>query len=460
MLRTLRSLRARITLFATLAVTVALVAAALGLVFTVERTLLGRLTHSAIEQMDRVATALSQGRDPNTAIVEGPEVLVQVLDEDGELIDTVPDDALFAFGVRSNFEAPVTDAFVSSDQIPTIAPAPSEGATIIRQLNAEELILAQKTVETPDGKRTVVAISPFSGVSRSIDTVVTSLWIGTPLLIAFVGLITWYFTGRTLKPVAAITQRADEISHSTLDERLPTPGTGDEVDHLGATLNSMLDRLEDAARRQREFVSDASHELRSPLAAIIAQLEVALAHPDSARWQDVATDALGEAGRLDRLVGDLLTLARADELAPKTESVDLIETVEAQIERYRDPRITVHGKASPIRADRDQIEKMVTNLLDNARRHARDRIDVSVTQTQTGLVLCVDDDGPGVRHEERERIFERFTRLEDGRTRDAGGVGIGLALVARIAAGHGGSVVCQTSALGGASFQVRLPSFS
>lgn len=455
MLKRLRSLRFRITLFATLAVTAALVAAGVGLVLTVERTLLGRLRSAAIDRVEAVADAVAAGRDPDVDTGEPPETLVQVLDEDGVVVDTVPRDAFIRFG--GTFERPVTDPLASRQQATIIQRAPAEGATVIRQLDAEELILAQKTVDSPDGTRTVVAVSPFSGVARSIDSVVTALWVGTPFLIAFVAWVSWNLTGRTLKPVDQIRRRADEISHSTLGERLPSPGTDDEIDRLAVTLNSMLARLEDSARRQREFVSDASHELRSPIAAIRAQLEVALAHPEQGSWAKVAGDSLAETDRLERLVGDLLALARAEELSPRVERVDVSDVVQEQIERNRDPRVRVETRPGIVEGDRDQLDRAVANLLDNARRHARERIDVTIAEDTGAVLLSVEDDGAGIPQGSRERVFERFTRLEDGRTRNDGGVGIGLALVARVADNHRGSVRCVESALGGARIELRLP---
>lgn len=454
MRRRLRSLRVRVALSATLAVTAALVAAALGLVLTVERTLLGRLRAQAIERMDAVADAIAVGRSPQVETDEPPDVLVQVLDENGDVVEVVPEAAPFSFSI--------VDGNATDTAPPPVAPlpgldlAPVEG-TIVRQLDAEELILAQRSVESPDGDRTIVAISPFSGVSRSVDTVVTTLWIGTPVLIAVVAFVSWHFAGRTLGPVDAMTRRAEEISHSTLGGRLPRPGTHDEVDRLALTLNSMLERLDGAARRQREFVSDASHELRSPIAAIRAQLEVALAHPDAASWEEAAEGALAETARLERLVGDLLALARAEERVLGREPVDVVSMVEELIERAGDARVTLEARAARVDGDRDLLDRALANLLDNARRHARDRVHVSVTPEPSTVVVTVDDDGPGIPEHERVRVFERFRRLEEGRRRDRGGVGIGLSVVARVAESHDGSVRCLASRLGGARFELRLP---
>jgi signal transduction histidine kinase len=445
------SLRTRVTLFATGVVAIALIAAASGLVFAVERTLLGRLENEAVDQLERIASAVEAGQDP--AEVEGgpAEVMVQVIDDQGNVVDVVP----------GGNEAVLRQRIQIAGTPGLVAPGPGAvhepGTIVVRQLDRRELILAQKTVESPAGERTVVAISPFSGAAHSVDTVVSALWIGTPFLIAFVGLVCWYFAGRTLRPVDAITQRADEISHTTLSDRLPRPGTDDEIDRLAVTLNSMLERLDEAARRQRAFVSDASHELRSPIAAIKTQIEVAMAHPESSHWTDVGSSVLSETRRLEGLVDDILTLARADEVGAERLPVDLADLVRGEVARVNDDRVRIRVQPVVTEVDRDQIERALSNLLSNARRHANARIDVSLRVMDDQVHIIVDDDGPGVPAEDRERVFERFARLDAARGRATGGFGIGLAVVRRVALLHHGEAICSDSPLGGARFEVVLP---
>ena len=450
MLEKLRPLRVRVTLFATLAVTAALVAAAVGLVLVVERTLIGRLERAAIDHMNRVADALADGREPPMGRTNPVDVMVQVLDESGEIIQSFHEQSIISA------EAPPQPAF-SPPPGGLVTGLPTQGQVVVRQVDTKDLILAQRTVDSPEGRRTVVSISPLSEVSRSIDTVIRILWMGIPLLIAVVALVCWYFTGRTLKPVDAMTRRAADISHSTLSGRLPRPETNDEIDRLAVTLNSMLERLEEASQRQHEFVSDASHELRSPISAIKSQLEVALVHPEASSWRAVATNALAESGRMERLVEDLLTLAQAEETASAREPLDLSELVSSETGRLKDARLVLDLDGVVVLGDERQLRRAVANLVENATRYADDRIEVSLRRRDRHVVLAVDDDGPGVRAGERERIFERFTRLDEGRARNHGGIGIGLALVRRVSANHGGQVVCGESRLGGARFEVRLP---
>jgi signal transduction histidine kinase len=224
-------------------------------------------------------------------------------------------------------------------------------------------------------------------------------------------------------------------------------------------MNSMLDRLEQSAVRQRRFVSDASHELRSPVAAIRAQLEVALRRGDATDWPMVAQHVLEEDERLADAVTELLELARAEEGAhPEHTHVDLDEVMlgETVLER-RVPVDTSRVSAGRVRGSSVQLARAVRNLLENACRHAASKVEVTLTTTQDDVTLLVDDDGPGIAPEDRARVFDRFTRLDDGRARDAGGVGLGLAMVSTIVERHRGSVTIETAPLGGARFVVRLP---
>jgi len=227
----------------------------------------------------------------------------------------------------------------------------------------------------------------------------------------------------------------------------------------------MLERLERSVVRQRQFVSDASHELRSPVATIRTELEVAQLHPDRTDWDEVARNVLLEDERLERVVADLLVLARLDEEpaldrrgAPE---VDLDAVVQAEAARARRLPVDVHmvGPAK-VRGRVDELTRLVGHLLDNAARHGRSAVSISLVAVPGSLitVLAVDDDGPGIPPDQRDAVFERFGRLEEGRSRDGGGAGLGLAVVRRIAERHGGSVQITESPLTGARFVVDLPS--
>jgi signal transduction histidine kinase len=267
--------------------------------------------------------------------------------------------------------------------------------------------------------------------------------------------------------VEAIRAEAESISGDTMHRRLPEPPNGDEIGRLARTMNDMLGRLEDSAQRQRQFVSDASHELRSPVAAIRTDLEVALLHEgDDADWPTVARAVLSEEARLETLLGDLLVLASDDEtsaLGPRASAVDLARLATDEAARGRRVPVRVDRPAG----DRDdafvvtgvvaRLERALANLVDNAARHAASTVRLSVSRYGDRVRVVVDDDGPGVPAIDRERIFERFARLDGSRARDSGGAGLGLAVVRSIATRHGGYVWADTSPLGGARFTIELP---
>jgi signal transduction histidine kinase len=305
-----------------------------------------------------------------------------------------------------------------------------------------------------------VVFPSLEEVRKSVAGFETAAVIGVPLLVVLLAVLTWVIVGRVLRPVEAIRSRVAAIGGSDLDQRVPEPGTDDEVGRLATTMNDMLARLEASAGRQAQFVSDASHELRSPLASIRAQLEVALTHPGSSEWSDVAGGVLEESRRMERLVDDLLTLARADEgmVAVASDPVDLGEIVGAEAHRPASPvTVTADGAEAIVAGDALALRRLVRNLVDNAVRHAASRVDAVVVVNATDALLTVDDDGPGVPPAERERVFERFTRLEEARTRDAGGAGLGLAVVREIARSHGGDAHLTDSPLGGTRAVVRIP---
>jgi signal transduction histidine kinase len=266
--------------------------------------------------------------------------------------------------------------------------------------------------------------------------------------------------GRALHPVESIRARVAEIGGSgRIDRRVPEPAGHDEVWRLARTMNEMLQRLQAAAERQRRFVADASHELRSPLASLRTQLEVSRDY--AARRVGAVDDQLAEVERMECLVGDLLLLAKADErrLVVRSRPVDLREVVLDEVERagsrVRVRLDTAGVAAATVHGDREELARVVRNLLDNAVRYARDRVELSLAERNRHVELSVADDGPGVPAAARERVFERFARLDEGRARDAGGTGLGLAIVREVVVAHGGSVTVDSAP--GARFVINLP---
>ena len=257
----------------------------------------------------------------------------------------------------------------------------------------------------------------------------------------------------------------DEITGSTMHRRVPEPATSDEIGRLARTMNAMLARLDATATQQRRFVSDASHELRSPVAAIRTSLEVARRTSDRADWPAVADTALAEEARLEALLDDLLLLAAHDEngsdpIRPKPVNLTALATTEARRPR-RVPVEVIHwpddGEPLEIAAVEDQLAHAVSNLVDNAARYATSAVQITLSCFDDKVRIVVDDDGPGIAPSDRERVFERFTRLDDSRARTQGGSGLGLAVVRAIVARHRGQIRIEDSPLGGARFVVELP---
>jgi signal transduction histidine kinase len=246
---------------------------------------------------------------------------------------------------------------------------------------------------------------------------------------------------------------------------VPEPATNDEIGRLARTMNAMLDRLEQASTTRRRFVSDASHELRSPVAAIRTDVEVALAEGERADWPATARAVLTEEARLDALIGDLLLLAASDESSASTTAtarVDLETLVVEEAARRRRLDVSVDVATDDpdtlaVSGDRAQLQRVLANLLDNACRHGQRRVDVTLRSVGDIVIIDVDDDGPGIAPADRQRVFERFARLDEGRDRDRGGAGLGLAVVDAIVRSHGGSVSIGDSPLGGARFMVEIP---
>jgi signal transduction histidine kinase len=315
--------------------------------------------------------------------------------------------------------------------------------------------------EDAEDHEVVVAVS-LEDVEDSTAALVPLLLVGLPLVLLVVGGTTWMVVTRALRPVERIRREVDAITGDRLDRRVPEPASRDEIHRLALTMNRMLERLEDARRRQQQFVGDASHELRSPLAGIRQTAEVARAHPGALPEGELADAVLEETERMQRLVEQLLLLTRADEGAvlDQPREVDLDDLVLAEAARVRRAGLTVDSAgvgATRVLGDRSALGQVVRNLVDNASRHASARVLLTLGTRGTEAQLSVEDDGPGVPHDQRERIFARFVRLDEARARDAGGSGLGLAIVEEIVRIHGGSVSASESALGGARFVVRLP---
>lgn len=307
-----------------------------------------------------------------------------------------------------------------------------------------------------------VVFADVGDVRHSVDSIRAIVWLSVPVLTLGAAVVAWLLTGRALRPVHDITSQVREISGRTLHERVPEPGSADEIAELAATMNAMLDRLEVDDQRLRQFVSDASHELRSPVAVLRSEAEVAARNPEHTSVAELADGVLGEATRLQGIVEDLLVLARGDERQAGADvEVDVDDVVLAEAQRRRQLPVDTRGvSAGRVLGSVDAVTRVVTHLLDNAARHGTTQVKVALAADDHAVVLVVEDDGAGIAPADRVRVFERFTRLDDARTRDRGGAGLGLAVVAETVRAMRGSVVVEDSDLGGARLVVRWPTVS
>lgn len=337
-----------------------------------------------------------------------------------------------------------------------------EGSATVDGERREYRFAAVRVTTPLDESLTVYAGAPLATERDAVGTVRRAMLIGLPALLAVVAAVTWLVTRRALRPVEGIRREMAAITASAdLSRRVPEPQARDEVARLAVTTNETLAALEGSVERQRRFVADASHELRSPIASLRTQLEVGVAHPELLDPEGAVADVV----RLQHLAADLLLLARLDAgERPVRGRVALAELVRAEVARRVGDRVAVRADELAdidVSGSRGQLARVLGNLLDNAQRHAEHAVEVSVRRERDArgawAVLAVADDGAGVPEAERERIFERFVRLDDARSRDDGGAGLGLAIARDVVARHGGTLTVREAAAGGACFEVRLP---
>ncbi|MBO9524377.1 MAG: HAMP domain-containing protein [Nocardioidaceae bacterium] len=441
------SVRLRVTAVATLFVLLVTSVGAVVVVVMIGHTVTHSLIDSARQDAAAINAQLARGVAPASASTTGrSDVVVQLVDEGGRVLaanrpSLLDEPARRRVGIDQTERVDgLTDRFTI---VAIRAKAP------VRARTGVELIVVGRSTEQRDETRAETA-----GL----------LALAVPLVSAALAVIVWISIGRALRPVEVMRGEADAITATHLRRRLAVPPGDDEIPRLARTLNEMLDRIDEGQRRQRQFVSDASHELRSPLAVIRQAAEVAVAHPDRVGVRDLADDVLVESLRLEGLVSALLLLARMENDADQpAEEVDVDDVVLSEVQRARaanpeGARIDVSGVgAGRTRGNAVLLAQAFGNLLSNARRHAAAQVAVTLREDGDGVVLQVDDDGNGVPVAERGAVFERFVRLDEARARDEGGAGLGLAIVRSIVDGHGGSVRVLEAPLGGARFEVRLP---
>lgn len=442
------SVRVRTTALAVVVVGAALIVAGVTMVVLLRRQLTADIELAALRRAHEVAAQYSPTRNPPELLTVGDDVFIQVVDERGEVASSpnvVVSKAIVELKAGDEAEViPDITGFVKEEDGPFLAVAVAAA--------------------TPSGNSKVIVGKTLEPVDETVRAVTALLLGGIPLLLLVVGSVSMRVVGRSLAPVEAIRDEVEKISSRDLHRRVPQPSGGDEISRLATTMNGMLARLENSQARQRRFVSDASHELRSPVATIRQHAEVALAHPETSKLEELADIVLLENARLQSLVEDLLLLSHVDEgtLKLRTQAVDLDDLVFEEAKRLRattELRVrTSRVSAGRVSGDREQLNRLIRNLSNNAARHARGTVEFSLRDGDGSVVLTVDDDGRGVAPSERERVFERFVRLEEGRDRESGGTGLGLAIVAEIATAHEAGIAVADSPMGGARFEVRFHS--
>jgi signal transduction histidine kinase len=301
-------------------------------------------------------------------------------------------------------------------------------------------------------------------IAESTRVLAASLLVIAPVVAALLAVLVWSLVKRTLRPVEAIRAEVAAIGGADLERRVTVPPGDDEISGLARTMNGMLERVSTSVDRQRRFVADASHELRSPLTRIRSELEVDLAHPQVADPLATHRSVLEETVGLQRLVDDLLLLARSDANVPAPtvdEPVDLDDIVVRVARRAREEAPVAvevtEVRALRTRGDARQLARAVANLADNAVRHATSRITLTLARQGDFAVLAVADDGPGIPADQRDRVFERFARLDEARPRATGGTGLGLAIAREIVEHHGGTLTIDGEHRPGVRFVVALP---
>ncbi|HJR98374.1 MAG TPA: ATP-binding protein [Actinomycetota bacterium] len=439
--------RVRTTLTAVLVVGTALVLATVALELRLRDQLTAGIEDAAFLTAESIAGTIMQGTIP--PVIDTGDLddeFVQVVDAAGAVVSTT-----------ENLGGRAVVAELEDDESIVIADLPFEDGE-------GDFLVVAVTASTDEGIRKILVGRALEPVGESTGAVAGLLVVGIPLLLVVVGAVTWTVVGRALAPVESIRSEVQTISGDRLSRRVPVPNADDEIAHLAKTMNVMLDRLEEGRDRQRRLVSDASHELRSPLAVIRQYAEVALAHPADSDVEELAEVVLAEDLRLQRMVDDLLLLTRIDEgtLTLRHSEVDLDDIVLEEASRLRaseiDRRIDSRAvSAGRIHGDAAHLERLVRNLIDNAIRHSDTTVTLSLREAGPEVVFTVDDDGPGIAPVDRKRVFERFERLEESRDRDSGGTGLGLSIVQEIAHAHHASVTVDDASTGGARLEVRFP---
>lgn len=429
-----------------------MLAVAAVLLFTVQRSqLIQNIDSSLDREAAEVVAALNSNSDA-TMGERGDDRIVQIIDGHTNIIVAASSIELRSAGLIDHRAIELDDDgrdFTTRSGLP---------------IEDDDYRLLVRRMEVRGQQAYVVVGENTDDLNDNLRTLAISIAIMVPLASALLGAVAWLTVGRTLSPVASIQRQVNAITGDRLGDRVPVPTTSDEIADLATTMNAMLDRIDHAQERQKSFVEDASHELRSPLTRLRTSLEVDLATTDR-DLNLTGHELIGDLDDLQAIVNDLLFLARTGQ-QPTTDhrAVDLdavIDRVVHQLGQHSDIDIDTKN-VDPIEliGNETHLSRLMTNLVSNALRHAETNIWISATeQAGTGTVtVAVEDDGPGIAPQDRTRVFERFTRLDQSRAATTGGSGLGLAIAAQVAETHNGAIAVTAARTGGARFLVTLRS--
>ncbi|WP_194244291.1 sensor histidine kinase [Nonomuraea phyllanthi] len=439
-----RSLRGRVTLIATAVAALVLIPVAIAGVIATRSLMSASVFRDTRDTAERIAYEMRGGALPMGAAIPVPNPsvdLIQVVGPNGQILAS--SDAARNLPPLSDIQPTAENRVIN---MTNCLPTECVHLTAVRVSMFADSPIVYAGRSTPD----LLA-------SRTLEVVVFAQ---VGVLIALASWATWLVTGRALRPVATLRAELDAVQVGDLSRRVSQPPGQDEVAQLARSVNGTLARLERSAQQQRQFASDASHELRTPIAGLRAQLESAQLYPDDTDVEALVESALRDTDRLEAIITDLLLLARiGSRVDVVRERVDLAELVRQEL-AVRCDKVPVQGELEGgvvVEGVRLQLARVLTNLLDNAQRHAEHRVCVQVYEEgRDTAVLAVENDGVEIAPEDRERIFERFTRLDAARSRDAGGTGLGLAIARDVAVAHRGRITVEDCA-GGARFVLRLP---
>ncbi|MET9240671.1 ATP-binding protein [Nonomuraea sp. NPDC003709] len=439
-----RSLRGRVTLIATAVAALVLIPVAVAGVITARSLMTASVFRDTRDTAERIAYEMRGGALPMGAAIPVPNPpvdLIQVVGPNGQILAS-------------------SDAARNLPPLSDIRPTPEN--RVVSVMNC----LPTECIHVTAVRVSLFADSPVVYAGRSTPDLLANrglevvVFIEVGVLIGLASWATWLVTGRALRPVATLRAELDAVHAGDLSRRVTQPPGQDEVSQLARSVNGTLARLERSAQQQRQFASDASHELRTPIAGLRAQLESAQLYPDDTDVEALVDSALRDTDRLEAIITDLLLLARiGSRVDVAKERVDLAELVCQELS-VRCDKVPVHVELTEgvvVEGVRLQLARVLTNLLDNAQRHAEHTVQVEVRREgEHTALLAVENDGVEIAEEDRERIFQRFTRLDAARSRDAGGTGLGLAIARDVVVAHGGQITVEDR-VGGARFVLRLP---